>query len=289
MKLIACPECKRQWDVSRYRVGQRLRCTCNHLMVVPRLRSYTPDVHHCESCGGPRAPASIEPCQYCSAVPTRDAANLSLVCPFCMRRTAKKSRFCSSCGESIQPGALNVKTGKLICPRCSKTRLFNRKVVQFMVDECPFCSGMWVDAKAFDRIINQQAKRQDNEFRHGGANGQPIRNKLQPEQVKYLKCPDCQRHMHRRNFARASGVIVDECKDHGVWLDCDELGKIAAFVASGGLSYARRLKEKDDQATKATDYAPIPAFSQFPPLNRPTRVEETPLGSVLEIIRGLLG
>jgi Zn-finger nucleic acid-binding protein len=148
---------------------------------------------------------------------------------------------------------------------------------------------MWLEVKAFDRIVNQQAKRQDSEFRHGGASGQPVRSKLQPEQVQYLKCPDCQRHMHRRNFARASGVIIDECKDHGVWLDCDELGKIAAFVASGGLAYARQLKKLDDQAPKPTDYVPIPAFSKFPPISRPTRPEDTPLGSVLQIVRALLG
>ncbi len=289
MKLIACPECKRQWDVSRYRVGQRLRCVCNHVVVVPRQRSYSPEVHHCESCGAPRVPSSGDPCKYCGSIPTRDAANLSLVCPFCMRRTAKTSRFCSSCGKSIQPGALNVKTGKLPCPRCAKTRLINRRVGEFMVDECPSCSGMWVDIAAFERIVNQQAERQDRELRHEGAGGgQPVRTKLEPEKVVYLKCPDCQRHMHRRNFARASGVIIDECKEHGVWLDCDELGKIAAFVASGGLTYSRQLKEMDAQAAKPTDYAPIPALSQFPALKSSTGQAQTPLGSVLEIICGLL-
>ena len=157
-----------------------------------------------------------------------------------------------------------------------------------MVDECPSCSGMWVDIAAFERIVNQQAKRQDRELRHEGAGGQPVRTKLEPGKVVYLKCPDCQRHMHRRNFARASGVIIDECKEHGVWLDCDELGKVAAFVASGGLTYSRQLKEMDAQAAKPTDYVPLPALSQFPALKSSTGQVQTPLGSVLEIIRGLL-
>ena len=80
MKLIACQECKRQWDVTRHRVGQKLRCVCNFVMEVPRLRSYTPDVHHCQTCGASRAPGHT-PCQYCSAVPVKDSADLSLVCP----------------------------------------------------------------------------------------------------------------------------------------------------------------------------------------------------------------
>lgn len=157
-----------------------------------------------------------------------------------------------------------------------------------MVDECPSCSGMWVDVTAFERIVNQQAKRQDRELRHGGSRGQPVRTKMEAQKVVYLKCPDCQRHMHRINFAQASGVIIDECKEHGVWLDCDELGKIAVFVASGGLTYARQLKEMDVQATKPTDHASIPALSQFPPLKSSTGSADSPLGSVLEIIRSLL-
>lgn len=288
MKLVACPECKRQWDVSRYQIGQKLRCVCNTVLVVPRQRSFTPEVHHCESCGAARAPASLDPCRYCGAVPTRDSANLTLVCPFCLHRMARGSRFCSTCGKTIQPGRLNAKTGKLRCPRCSQTRLFNRKIGDFTVDECPSCSGVWVDAAAFDRIVSQQAKRQAEEFRRGGLHGQPVRSKIEPEQVVYLKCPTCGQHMHRRNFGRASGVIIDECSHHGVWLDCDELGKIAAFVASGGLTYSREIRSRDDEASQPGGYAPIPAFSQFPPLKGP-RLSDTPLGAVLHIIRGLFG
>ena len=47
--------------------------------------------------------------------------------------------------------------------------------------------------------------------------------------MMYMKCPVCDLHMHRRNFMRASGVIIDECRKDGVWLDCDELGKIGTI------------------------------------------------------------
>ncbi len=99
-KLIACQECKRQWDVSRYRVGQTLRCVCNFVMEVPRRRSYTPEVAHCQNCGASRS-ADQTPCHYCGAVPTMDSVKLSLVCPLCLRRTPKKSKFCASCGKPL--------------------------------------------------------------------------------------------------------------------------------------------------------------------------------------------
>ena len=39
--------------------------------------------------------------------------------------------------------------------------------------------------------------------------------------------------MQRRNFRKASGVIIDRCSAHGTWLDADELEQIAGFILSG--------------------------------------------------------
>ncbi len=206
-----------------------------------------------------------------------------------MHRTANTSRFCSSCGESIQGGKLNAKTGKLNCPRCSKTKLMNRKIGDFMIDECPSCSGMWVEASSFDRIVNQQSKRQDQTFHRGSERGRPVRAKLEAQEVVYLKCPACDRHMHRRNFGRASGVIIDECKEDGVWLDCDELGKIAAYVTSGGLQYTRDRQAEEKRQVTPEPYTPIPGLSQFPPLKSSTVTSDTPLGMVLNVLRTILG
>ncbi|RIL01515.1 MAG: hypothetical protein DCC71_17510 [Proteobacteria bacterium] len=44
--------------------------------------------------------------------------------------------------------------------------------------------------------------------------------------------------MHRKNYGRRSGVIVDWCGPHGTWLDADELEQIAGFIAGGGLREA---------------------------------------------------
>jgi Zn-finger nucleic acid-binding protein len=49
--------------------------------------------------------------------------------------------------------------------------------------------------------------------------------------------------MNRANFARCSGVIIDLCKQHGIWFDRDELSRIVEFIRSGGLEMSR-TKEK---------------------------------------------
>ena len=61
--------------------------------------------------------------------------------------------------------------------------------------------------------------------------------------VNYVPCPDCKQLMNRSNFARSSGVIIDLCKEHGVWFDSDELPKIIEFIDKGGLARSRE-KEK---------------------------------------------
>jgi hypothetical protein len=93
--------------------------------------------------------------------------------------------------------------------------------------------------------------------------------------------------MHRRNFARASGVIIDECKNDGVWLDCDEMGKIAAFVASGGLRRSREAQREEMRQSKPEPYAPMPALSEFPPLKTSSGSDERPLSIVLDVVRAL--
>ena len=61
--------------------------------------------------------------------------------------------------------------------------------------------------------------------------------------ISYVPCPDCEHLMNRSNFARSSGVIIDLCKQHGVWFDAEELPRILEFIDKGGLIRSRE-KEK---------------------------------------------
>ena len=280
-RIIACQECKRQWDVTRYEAGQKLRCACSHVMEVPEPRAHTPDVHHCEACGAARS-APTGACEYCGATPTEDAAKLSVVCPFCFHRTQKNSQFCSSCGETIQAGTLHSKAGKLKCPRCSSKKLFNRKVGAFFVDECTVCAGMWIPIESFDRLVKQQSE--GSELSLEGSRTKGPKKAVLDQNVSYIKCPECDRLMNRFNFARVSGVIVDECREHGVWLDADEMGKIAAFVASGGLRALERYEEENDTPRA---HVSIPAMSEFPNFKPEFRETNSGLSTILEVVRSL--
>jgi Zn-finger nucleic acid-binding protein len=56
--------------------------------------------------------------------------------------------------------------------------------------------------------------------------------------------------MHRRNFGRSSGVIVDTCKEHGNWLDACELEAILKWIQYSGEAQAaeRERAEREHDA-----------------------------------------
>ena len=56
--------------------------------------------------------------------------------------------------------------------------------------------------------------------------------------------------MHRQNFARVSGVIVDTCKGHGVWFNQGELRRVVEFIRAGGMDRARDREKDGDARTR---------------------------------------
>lgn len=68
-------------------------------------------------------------------------------------------------------------------------------------------------------------------------------------EVKYLPCPVCAERMNRRQFVPGSGVIIDECRDHGIWLDAGEHHRILDFVRTHG------MPAKSGQSTHSVNVA----------------------------------
>ena len=60
--------------------------------------------------------------------------------------------------------------------------------------------------------------------------------------TRYLKCPFCANPMNRKNWGRLSGIIVDVCGPHGIFVDAGELDKIRDFETSGTKARAERLE-----------------------------------------------
>jgi Zn-finger nucleic acid-binding protein len=116
----------------------------------------------------------------------------------------------------------------------------------FFIERCPACLGLFFNLQELEAIIARDvppAQIIDHLAlaRLAEHNGEPVR---------YRKCPECRNIMNRVNYGQTSGVVVDSCRDHGVYLDAGELRRIEAWVRAGG-----RL----DATQKATQAATRPS------------------------------
>ncbi len=147
------------------------------------------------------------------------------------------SKFCGHCGERASTVDLveDEKAGD--CPRC-KQRLQSLKLDTTSIRECLKCGGFWASIETFEDVC---ADKDQQSAVLNFISAHPIASPIAP--IKYVPCPDCEQLMNRSNFARSSGVIIDLCKQHGVWFDRDELPKIIEFIDGGGLARSRE-KEK---------------------------------------------
>ena len=146
--------------------------------------------------------------------------------------------ICPLCGGSLQE---KVVPGIPVCPRCGvglEIQVHDNEEYGI----CQQCGGMWLDRDDFDSAI-----RESYVFTKGGIDKSCIKEPVR-DLVKYIPCIRCGKLMNRKNFRRISGVIIDECARHGVWLDRGELGKIQLFIAEGGLE---KSQDREIEKTKS--------------------------------------
>jgi Zn-finger nucleic acid-binding protein len=133
--------------------------------------------------------------------------------------------------------------------------------------ECGRCAGIWLDKEVFAVLVRQakggRASLLGPEMGSappsgltGGGLGGP---------VAYRPCAVCNRLMNRQNYGRRSGVVIDLCKEHGVWFDHDELRRVLEWVRQGGATHgevteAARLGERE----RARPVAVSPLFDREP-------------------------
>lgn len=147
---------------------------------------------------------------------------------------------CNSCGKTFDNnihfcpfcGSVNIKDSihkTPVCPHC-RCELVNYEYRGNDLDICPQCSGLWLNNPDFKRLTSERDVLKDDSLPY------EYTKKPLPRDETYLHCPLCESLMVRKNFKKISGVIIDICRDHGVWLDTGELVQIRSFIANGGLN-----------------------------------------------------
>ncbi|WLT30269.1 zinc ribbon domain-containing protein [Geothrix sp. PMB-07] len=203
-------------------------------------------VLRCSGCGASVPPDAIQ-CPYCQA------QLATVACPSCFALVPLSATHCPGCGAAVAPRASAVPAGAA-CPACAKP-LASAKVGELDLQECLACGGLWLDRTIFEQL-GASRERQGAVLGALPAPAAPPVTHL--EAVQYRPCPACAQRMNRVNYARRSGVVLDVCKAHGVWFDKDELRRVLAFVADGGLDRARELELEELKEAKRQAAVQVP-------------------------------
>lgn len=163
-------------------------------------------------------------------------------CKFCAAPLPRKGAICSYCGQRnplnlgvLSPIEIEEKNTTLNCPVCDvafdNINIGLKK--RLLVQHCHKCDGVFIIEDILEQLIDKQQTTQEqidlqvlrfiqNNPRH-----------KQEKVVKYRSCPVCHKMMQRINYRAVSGVIVDRCLRHGIWLDGGELRQIFEWKKAG--------------------------------------------------------
>ena len=144
------------------------------------------------------------------------------------------------------------------CPRCAGTMETVAAAHGVEIDQCLECGAIWLDAGELEALVADQEPT-ERERPTMGALRARMREVLPSEgAVKYKDCPRCLQVMRRTNFGTISGVVVDECVQHGVLLDPGELQAIEAFIRMGGRPLGEEVRLEHGQRVLAPAPPPPP-------------------------------
>lgn len=249
-RLLGCPVCKRQFDVSALEVGSRLRCRCGTVVEVPRIVGHDAAVVRCSGCGGTREKDATS-CGYCGSDFTLHERDLQTICPACLTRISDRARYCHHCAAAITPEETAGADTDRVCPACGGEQHLRSRTLGaagLSVLECGRCAGLWLGEDAFE-VLKERARTSrdlapDPADLRGGAGPRP----KTPDGPLYRRCPVCAAVMNRTNFGRRSGVILDRCREHGMWFDATELDTVLRWIKKGGEELARERAREEERA-----------------------------------------
>ena len=177
-------------------------------------------------------------------------------CKHCSAPLPTKSIICEYCGvrNDIELKKKSVGTklpkSKRTCPDCLiyLNSIDIGKNNRFIIEKCERCFGLFFDNHELERLLEQSVDKSywiDHNKLHS-----LLQHPLHKDKLIYRRCPECNKLMQRKNYLNRSGIIMDTCRDHGLWLDAGELKQMQEWTALGGKQNA--LKDKIDEKHRHT-------------------------------------
>lgn len=206
-------------------------------------------------------------------------------CKFCSAPLPKSGLVCNYCG---QRNPLNLRVLSKIdiehkeashqCPVCD-TACDNINIgrnERVIIQRCNDCDGIFISEEILEQLIQDQKLIREKIDLHMLRFIKDNPRQGKETAVIYKKCPVCDITMHRLNYRAVSGVIVDKCYKHGIWLDAGELMQLYEWKKTGG-----EINKINQKVPELQNGAP---FFQKPFKEKATRFD--PLGDFFSWIQG---
>ena len=179
--------------------------------------------------------------------------------------------FCPFCGvrQDVNLRQIHFRDlgtdASLPCPECSTPldviELDSDTEPKLRIERCTTCLGMFFNPGEIEAALDAQT--------NPLVWLDPVQlNQISADygythEVIYRKCPMCSERMSHLHFGGKSGVILDRCGTHGVWLEGTELRRLTEWWRVGGkLIYqtheAERVKRMREPLEKIRN--PGPSF-----------------------------
>ncbi len=177
---------------------------------------------NCTSCGASLPPDSPV-CAYCR---TRNDVDLKGVHEYTVT-TPASVRICPRCHQPLQTVDLGLKG-------------------RFLVERCRLCFGLFLDPNELEALLDISLTHADTIDLARLDALQDLKGRDEYA-VAYIACPVCAGMMNRVNWGMRSGVVVDRCRRHGVWLDGGELRRLLQWAKAGGPIHDERLRAEQER------------------------------------------
>ncbi len=119
--------------------------------------------------------------------------------------TAEKQAIIDSVNKQLQ--AENLVESERVCPECGK-QFAEIQVNGITIESCIYCKSLWFDLGELKELTGLL---------------DDIPGMRLADRESKLPCPVCSKAMYRKVFMRRSNLVVDLCRDHGIYLENGEL------------------------------------------------------------------
>jgi Zn-finger nucleic acid-binding protein len=178
-------------------------------------------------------------------------------CPICAAGKAPRKRarlkLCPKCGNEVEdihqcPICLSGRAGKrkraaepegAVCAQCEH-ELEEQDWDGVTVLMCAECGGCFFLDNGLERTLDKlREATEPRDISEIMADLKGRRFGTVAKAVRYRPCPVCREFMVRRNYGGVSGIMIDVCGPHGIWVTQHAFGELSEFVSLGGDAIAK--------------------------------------------------